>query len=122
MCCVLRYMWQQSNGDDCVLRKPELDAFLATALSPELRNPGYLAEMRLEMVTVRGVHLATMFVQVSIHNMEKTFALTRKFFVESVHEVYLIQDSQSSQIHISFCGQRHHQPVRFGGRKNYFLG
>ena len=87
MCCVLRYMWQQSNGDDCVLRKPELDAFLATALSPELRNPGYLAEMRLEMVTVRGVHLATMFVQVSIHNMEKTFALTRKFFVESVHEV-----------------------------------
>ena len=68
MCCVLRYMWQQSNGDDCVLRKPELDAFLATALSPELRNPGYLAEMRLEMVTVRGVHLATMFVQVCKHS------------------------------------------------------
>ena len=29
MCCVLSYMWQQ-NGDDSILRKPELDAFLAT--------------------------------------------------------------------------------------------
>ena len=29
MCCVLSYMWQQ-NGEDSILRKPELDAFLAT--------------------------------------------------------------------------------------------
>ena len=29
MCCVLCYMWQQ-NGEDSILRKPELDAFLAT--------------------------------------------------------------------------------------------
>ena len=97
MCCVLSYMWQQ-NGEDSILRKPELDAFLATgnisttnifiigyfkdfcffvklirslisfltiALCPELRDAAYLTEMRLEMVTVRGVHLATMFIQVS---------------------------------------------------------
>ena len=90
MCCVLSYMWQQ-NGEDSILRKPELDAFLATgnistnifiigyfvnlirslisfltiALCPELRDAAYLTEMRLEMVTVRGVHLATMFMQVN---------------------------------------------------------
>ena len=64
MCCVLRYMWQQNGAEVAVLRKPELDAFLATALCPELRNAAFLTEMRLEMVTVRGVHLATMFMQV----------------------------------------------------------
>ena len=64
MCCVLRYMWQKNDTDISVIRKPEIDCFLATALCPELRNAGYLTEMRLEMVTVRGVHLASMFIQV----------------------------------------------------------
>ena len=50
-------------GETPVLRKPELDAFLATAMSPELRNVAYLAEMKLEMVTIRGVHLAALFMQ-----------------------------------------------------------
>jgi len=63
MACVLRYMLVKGNGEAPVLRKPELDAFLATAMSPELRNVTYLAEMRLEMVTIRGVHLAAIFMQ-----------------------------------------------------------
>jgi len=63
MACVLRYMLVKGHGESPVLRKPELDAFLATAMSPELRNVTYLAEMRLEMVTIRGVHLAAIFMQ-----------------------------------------------------------
>ena len=59
-----RYMLVKGHGESPVLRKPELDAFLATAMSPELRNVTYLAEMRLEMVTIRGVHLAAIFMQV----------------------------------------------------------
>ena len=57
-------MLVKGHGEAPVLRKPELDAFLATAMSPELRNVTYLAEMRLEMVTIRGVHLAAIFMQV----------------------------------------------------------
>lgn len=58
------------QGSDCdstnqVLRKPEVDAFLATAISPELYNVDYLAGLRLEMVTIRGVHLASLFMQVT---------------------------------------------------------
>merc|ERR1711962_1329590 len=63
MACVLRYMLVKGHGEAPVLRKPELDAFLATAMSPELRNVTYLAEMRLEMATIRGVHLAAIFMQ-----------------------------------------------------------
>ncbi len=67
MGCVLRYMLVtasvKSKSEGPVLRKPELDAFLATAMSPELRNVAFLAEMRLEMVTIRGVHLAALFMQ-----------------------------------------------------------
>jgi hypothetical protein len=58
-------MLVKGHGESPVLRKPELDAFLATAMSPELRNVTYLAEMRLEMVTIRGVHLAAIFMQVN---------------------------------------------------------
>jgi hypothetical protein len=47
-----------------VLQKPELDAFLVTAFSPEIGNHKYLAEMTLDYVTPRGVQLATMFMQV----------------------------------------------------------
>ena len=43
MACVLRYMLVKGHGEAPVLRKPELDAFLATAMSPELRNVTYLA-------------------------------------------------------------------------------
>ena len=47
-----------------VLQKPELDAFLVTAFSPEIGNHKYLAEMTLDYVTTRGVQLATMFMEV----------------------------------------------------------
>ena len=46
------------------LRKPELDALLATAFSPELRNPRLMAEMKIDLVTRRGVQLSTMVMQV----------------------------------------------------------
>ena len=63
---VLRYMMVHGSGENPVLRKPEIDAFLVTALSPELYNIDYLAQLRLEMVTIRGVHLAALFMQVNI--------------------------------------------------------
>ena len=53
-----------SVGGVAVLRKPELDALLATAFSPELRNPRLMAEMKIDLVTRRGVQLSTMVMQV----------------------------------------------------------
>ena len=46
-----------------VIRKPELDAFLATALAPELRDQQFLDDLTLEVVTLRGVKLGTLFMQ-----------------------------------------------------------
>ena len=55
---VLRYiMATQSN----LLRKPELDAFLVTALSPELGDAAHLARLKLDLITPRGVQLAALF-------------------------------------------------------------
>lgn len=62
LACVLRYIMASPSFP--VLRKPELDAFLATAFSPEMGDPRYLSDMRLDMVTPRGVQLATLFMQV----------------------------------------------------------
>lgn len=53
-----------SSPSVVILKKPELDAILATAFSPELRNPRYLAEVKVEKMTKRGVLLATMVMQV----------------------------------------------------------
>jgi hypothetical protein len=49
-----------------LLMKPELDAFLVTAFSPELGNLKYLSELTLERVTTRGIQLATLFMEVPI--------------------------------------------------------
>ena len=57
MGCILRYVMSQNN----ILRKPELDAFLVTAFAPELGDAEYLAKMKLDLVTPRGVVLATLF-------------------------------------------------------------
>ena len=46
-----------------VIRKPELDAFIATALAPELRDQQFLDDLTLEVVTLRGVKLGTLFMQ-----------------------------------------------------------
>jgi len=59
MCCVLRFIMTQKS----VLRKPELDAFLVTACSPELMDVENLARLKLDLVTPRGVQLATLFMQ-----------------------------------------------------------
>ena len=42
------------------------DALLATAFSPELRNPRLMAEMKIDLVTRRGVQLSTMVMQVGV--------------------------------------------------------
>ena len=57
MGCVLRYIMAHNN----ILRKPELDAFLVTAFSPELGDAEYLAKMKLDLVSPRGVVLASLF-------------------------------------------------------------
>ncbi|XP_075235420.1 constitutive coactivator of PPAR-gamma-like protein 1 homolog [Lycorma delicatula] len=61
MATVLRYM--MSFPDKKVLRRSELDAFIMTALSPELMNAEYNQDLQLPVVTSRGVQLATMFMQ-----------------------------------------------------------
>ena len=62
LACVLRYIMTATKIP--VFQKPELDAFLVTAFSPEIGNHKYLTEMTLDYVTPRGVQLATMFMQV----------------------------------------------------------
>lgn len=59
--CVLRYIMTATKIP--VLQKPELDAFLVTAFSPEIGNHKYLAEMTLDFVSPRGVQLATLFME-----------------------------------------------------------
>ena len=61
LACVLRYLMT-----GVAMRKPELDAMLVTAFSPELRNPRMIAEMRPANITSRGVRLATMINNVSL--------------------------------------------------------
>ena len=46
-----------------ILRKPEVDAFLVTAFSLELLDAEYLARMKLDLVTSRGVQLAAFFME-----------------------------------------------------------
>ncbi|XP_006619417.1 constitutive coactivator of PPAR-gamma-like protein 1 [Apis dorsata] len=60
MACVLRYIMSFSDKIK-VLRRWELDAFIAQAFSPELMNAQYLQDLQLPLVTSRGVQLATLF-------------------------------------------------------------
>ena len=64
MACVLRYIIT-ANLANPIIRKPELDAFLVTAYSPELRNDAFLDELSLDSVTTRGVRLGVLFMQVT---------------------------------------------------------
>jgi len=65
MACVLRYIMTSSLGigGNPIIRKPELDAFLVTAFSPELRDDAFLDDLTLENVTMRGVRLSVLFMQ-----------------------------------------------------------
>jgi hypothetical protein len=63
MCCVLRYMLRYHESRVPVLRRHELDAFLATALSPLLHDVETMQEMKLPMITTRGVQLAALFMR-----------------------------------------------------------
>ncbi|XP_012135651.1 constitutive coactivator of PPAR-gamma-like protein 1 homolog isoform X2 [Megachile rotundata] len=60
MACVLRYIMSFSDKIK-ILRRQELDAFIAQAFSPELMNTQYLQDLQLPLVTSRGVQLATLF-------------------------------------------------------------
>ncbi|XP_046419982.1 constitutive coactivator of PPAR-gamma-like protein 1 homolog isoform X1 [Neodiprion fabricii] len=60
MACVLRYV-MCFNDKVKILRRQELDAFIAQAFSPELMNAQYLQDLQLPLVTSRGVQLATLF-------------------------------------------------------------
>lgn len=44
-----------------ILRRPELDAFIVTAVSPEVMNSEHLQDLQLPLVTPRGVQLSTLF-------------------------------------------------------------
>lgn len=61
LACVLRYII--TNPDRNILSRHELDAFLVTAFSSQLANVEYTQEMVLPGVYLRGVFLATLFMQ-----------------------------------------------------------
>jgi hypothetical protein len=61
MACVLRYI--VTSPDRNILTRSELDAFMATAFSPHLLNVENTQEMVLPGVHLRGVYLATLFMQ-----------------------------------------------------------
>ncbi len=63
LACVLRYIMTTCQAY-VVLSKPELDALLATAFSPELGDPRYLVELKVELITRRGIEISTMVMQV----------------------------------------------------------
>lgn len=60
MACVLRYIMSQ---DKPIMRRQELDAFLCQAFSTDLMNAQYLQELTLNVVTSRGIQLATLFME-----------------------------------------------------------
>ncbi|XP_043934065.1 constitutive coactivator of PPAR-gamma-like protein 1 isoform X2 [Protopterus annectens] len=59
LCCVLRYMvqWQGIR----ILRRQELDAFIAQAVSPKLFEPDQLQELKIENLDPRGIQLSALF-------------------------------------------------------------
>ncbi|XP_070557996.1 LOW QUALITY PROTEIN: constitutive coactivator of PPAR-gamma-like protein 1 homolog [Ptychodera flava] len=60
LCCVLRYMLQSKYP---VLRRHELDAFLAQSVSPMLHDPNALQELQIPHISVRGIQLAALFMR-----------------------------------------------------------
>ncbi|XP_013408866.1 constitutive coactivator of PPAR-gamma-like protein 1 isoform X2 [Lingula anatina] len=61
MCCILRYLMSQEKHR--VLRRQELDAFLAQAVSPLLQDIQTMQDMKLPMLTTRGVQLGALFMR-----------------------------------------------------------
>ncbi|KAK7907400.1 hypothetical protein WMY93_016012 [Mugilogobius chulae] len=59
LCCVLRFMLQWPGIR--VLRRNELDAFLAQALSPKLYEFEQLQELKIDNLDPRGIQLAALF-------------------------------------------------------------
>ncbi|XP_076469584.1 constitutive coactivator of PPAR-gamma-like protein 1 homolog [Babylonia areolata] len=57
MVCVLRYMMQYGQ----VLQRHELDAFIAMAVSPLLRDEQTMQDLKLPTIMGRGVQLASLF-------------------------------------------------------------
>ncbi|KAF3689354.1 Constitutive coactivator of PPAR-gamma-like protein 1 [Channa argus] len=59
LCCVLRFMLHWPGVR--IMRRNELDAFLAQALSPKLYEPDQLQELKIDNLDPRGVQLAALF-------------------------------------------------------------
>lgn len=60
LCCVLRYLMQFPTP---LLRRYEVDAFLATAVSPMLRNPFLIQDVETPTLTPRGLLLSSLFMR-----------------------------------------------------------
>ncbi|XP_053324638.1 constitutive coactivator of PPAR-gamma-like protein 1 [Spea bombifrons] len=59
LCCVLRYMVQWPGIR--ILRRQELDAFLAQALSAKMYEPDQLQELKIDNLDSRGIQLSALF-------------------------------------------------------------
>lgn len=60
MCCVLRYLMQYPTP---LLRRHEIDAFLATAVSPLLRNVFVIQDIEAPSLTQRGLLISSLFMR-----------------------------------------------------------
>jgi hypothetical protein len=58
LACVLRYILSTEKK---VLRKAELDAFIAQAFIQEMTDPGISQDIEVGNLTMRGIHLAHLF-------------------------------------------------------------
>lgn len=61
LACVLRYI--VTSPERKIITRSELDAFLATAFSPHIINIDYTQKLVLPGIHLRGVYLATLFMQ-----------------------------------------------------------
>ena len=76
LCAVLRYIMEygKETGKP-VLSKAELEAFLATAVCPMMRNVRVTKEMQLRKINKRGLSLGEFVEYVTIGNSLSKFVL-----------------------------------------------
>ena len=65
LCATLRYLLRYSSEKRGFLSRVELDAILATAVSPIIKNVSLTKEMKLPKVHPRAMVVAALFMQVS---------------------------------------------------------
>jgi hypothetical protein len=130
-CVVLRYLVNHAVKGKSLLTRPELDAFLATAVCPIIQNVQLTKEIKLPKVQARGLTLAGLF----MHGVEMaTLAndacgspipvnLTRPwdFFDGKIFHLKLLKASSGSPL-IEVCDQQMDQLIQVERLKEAIIG